>query len=404
MACPEGPPPQGPIPPPGMCGTSSFEVALAQIIAQCGPPPPEATSPTTPRPAEKAVRPLSSGHEAAVPPQPSKKAKAFHPAPPVTSAALKKRAPASAVAAPLHCDKSKATGTALPPAVPPANPLPFLSLRRRWRRRGKHTAHGPTRRGIKLTPPTGSPIRAASFTAELIREINTHLKDDVKSDVVLESAFDLGGGIFLAANTVRSPSDVACALKHVRRLLPVSGLIPIKADPTTSTSFLKVVDIPLVAAAPREWQLAQRAAFNKALTLSPVGSQLSRFIKHAPRFMRTSPHANTCVVWVDITDTVSGTTARTLISKYVAVSDANCQIRGAAPQPGSALCTRCLKWGHHSSVCRSKDIRCPHCGGPHSAASHDQQATAVNQDPTACRCINCSAAKKSKTAHSATDT
>jgi hypothetical protein len=57
-----------------MCGTSSFEVALAQIIAQTGPPPSEATPTATPRPAEKAVRPLSSGHEAAVPPQPSKKA------------------------------------------------------------------------------------------------------------------------------------------------------------------------------------------------------------------------------------------------------------------------------------------------------------------------------------------
>jgi hypothetical protein len=34
--------------PPGMCGTSSFEVALAQIIAQTGPPPPEATPTTTP--------------------------------------------------------------------------------------------------------------------------------------------------------------------------------------------------------------------------------------------------------------------------------------------------------------------------------------------------------------------
>jgi hypothetical protein len=43
------------------------------------------------------------------------------------------------------------------------------------------------------------------------------------------------------------PSDVACALKHVRRLLPVSSLIPIKADPATSTSYLKVVNVPLLA-------------------------------------------------------------------------------------------------------------------------------------------------------------
>jgi hypothetical protein len=66
------------------------------------------------------------------------------------------------------------------------------------------------------------------------------------SDIILESAFDTGTGIFIAASAVPSPSDVACVLKHVRRLLPVSGLVPIKADPATSTSYLKVVDVPVL--------------------------------------------------------------------------------------------------------------------------------------------------------------
>jgi hypothetical protein len=241
------------------------------------------------------------------------------------STASRKRAPASAVAAPPRRDKFKATDTAPKPAAPPANFLPSSSSRCRRRRKGKHTAHGPSRRGIKLTPPAGSSIRAASFTPEILREINSHLKNDVGSDVVLESSFDLGTGIFLAASTVPSPSDVACALKHVRRLLPMSGLIPIKADPASSTSYLKVVDVPLVAAAPREWQLMQRSAFYKAIALSPVGSQLNSFIKHAPRFMRTSPHADTCVAWVDIADTVSGANAKTLISRLLNVDS---RVRG----------------------------------------------------------------------------
>jgi hypothetical protein len=171
-----------------------------------------------------------------------------------------------------------------------------------------------------------------------------------------------------------------------------------------TTSYFKVVDVPVVAAAPHEWQLTQRAAFNKALALSPIGSQLSRFTKHAPCFMWTSPCTDTCVMWVNITDTVSGATARTLISKYIAFGDVNCQIRGAAPRPSSTLCTRCLKWGHHSSVCHSKGIWCPHCGRPHSVASHNSHVVATNQDPAARRCINCSAAKKSKTDHSAMGT
>jgi hypothetical protein len=148
----------------------------------------------------------------------------------------------------------------------------------------------------------------------------------------------------------------------------------------------------------------QRSAFYKAIALSPVGSQLNSFIKHAPRFMRTSPSADTCVTWVDISDTVSGANAKTLISKYIAFGQRNCQIRGAAPRPGSALCTWCMKWGHHSSVCRAKGIRCPHCGGPHSAASHDSLATAKGLDPATRHRINCTAAKRKKNTHSATDT
>jgi hypothetical protein len=374
----------------GPGGITSFEVALAQIIAFASLPPPEtaAAAPPPLPPAQSAMRPRPDDVETAVTPQKAKRVK-FQPAPPINPAALKRRAPAPAIAVPPRRDATKAADAALKPAAPAA-PSPSFS--------------SSSRRGIKLTPPAGSSICAKSITPDLIREINTHLGKDIDSNVILEAAFDIGTGIFLAASAVPSPPDVACVLKHVCRLLPVTGLIPIKAKPATSTSYLKVVDVPLVAAAPREWQLTQHGAFNKALALSPVGSQLSRYIKHAPRFMRTSPHADTCVAWVDISDTVSGATAKTLVSKYVAFGDVNCQIRGAAPRPGSALCTWCLKWGHHSSVCRSKGIRCPHCGGPHSAASHNTHAKAVKQDPAARHCVNCSAAKKSKTDHSATDT
>jgi hypothetical protein len=265
----------------GLGGISSFEVALAQVIAFTGPPPPEAVATAPPPPAQSATRPRPADVETAVTPQKAKRVK-FQPAPPINPAASKKHAPAPAVAAPPRCDTTKAADAALKPVAPAAPPLSSLSARRRWRRKGKHTAHGPSHRGIKLTPPAGSSICAKSITPDLIREINTHLGKDIDSNVILEAAFDIGTGIFLAASAIPSPPDVACVLKHVRRLLPVTGLIPIKAEPATSTSYLKVVDVPLVAAAPREWQLAQRAAFNKVLALSPVGSQLSRYIKHAP--------------------------------------------------------------------------------------------------------------------------
>jgi hypothetical protein len=392
--------------PPGMCGTSSFEFALSQVIAQTGPLPPtpgqpDHNMPTTP----KAARPRPLEVETAVTPQQPKRAKVLHPAPPPIPAAQKKRAPASAVAAPPPSKSSSRTAAASVPLAPSAPaPAPSLSTRARRRRKGRHTDHGMSRCGVKLVPPAGSSIRAVDVTPDMLRDINKHLLEDVSSDIVLEYPMDIKTGIFIAASRVPTSSEVACALKHIRRLITIPGVIPIKSEAVTSTSFLKVIDVPHIPAEPRVWLTTQRSAFVSALRSSPVGASLDKFIKHAPRFMRTSPHADTCVAWIDISDSVSGSNARNFIGKQVVIGGRNCQIRGAAPRPGSAQCTRCARWGHHSTVCRSKGIRCPLCGGPHSAASHENASVVEKRDPAARQCINCLAAKKGKTAHSATDT
>jgi hypothetical protein len=68
----------------------------------------------------------------------------------------------------------------------------------------------------------------------------------------------------------------------------------------------------------------------------PVGALLNKYIKHAPRFMRISPHADTCVAWIDISASVSGSNARNFIGKQVIIGGCNCQIWGTALRPGSA--------------------------------------------------------------------
>jgi hypothetical protein len=325
--------------PAGMCGLVSFEVGLAQVIAQCGPPPPE--GPTTPTPTTtKAARPCPLEVETAVTPQKPKQAKALHPAPPPIPAASKKRAPAPAVAAP----QGKTQSILAPPPKPVA-PAPSLSLSTRaWRRcRGRHTDHGLSCCGVQLTPPAGSSIRAVDITPAMLRDINNHLRDDVSSDIVLEHSMDVKAGIFIAASCVPTSSEVACVLKHVRRLVTISSVVQIQATPVTSTSFLKIIDVPHIPAKPKVWQMTQRTAFQTALRLSPVGASLDKFIKHALRFMRTSPHADTCVAWIDISDSVLGSNARNFIGKQVVIGNRNCQIRGAAPRPGSAQCTRCIR-------------------------------------------------------------
>ncbi|EKM73323.1 hypothetical protein AGABI1DRAFT_48856 [Agaricus bisporus var. burnettii JB137-S8] len=117
--------------------------------------------------------------------------------------------------------------------------------------------------------------------------------------------------------------------------------------------------------------------------------------------MRTSPHSDSCIAWVDISDTVSGTSAKKFIGKFISVARKNCKILGARPHSGSVLCTRCYRWGHHSSQCRRLGVRCPLCGGPHREDSHSLM---VPDDKVAHRhCVNCTASKRKERSHSATD-
>ncbi|XP_006454875.1 hypothetical protein AGABI2DRAFT_61248 [Agaricus bisporus var. bisporus H97] len=114
--------------------------------------------------------------------------------------------------------------------------------------------------------------------------------------------------------------------------------------------------------------------------------------------MRASPHSDSCWAWVDIHDTVSGSNARTYISKFVSIGGTNCQIKGARPHSGSVHCARCQRWGHHSDQCRAKCACCSLCSGPHTEANHFKRVD-VRQ------CANCTAAKRpaDKRSHSATD-
>ncbi|EKM74434.1 hypothetical protein AGABI1DRAFT_133267 [Agaricus bisporus var. burnettii JB137-S8] len=225
--------------------------------------------------------------------------------------------------------------------APPPSSAPSVSFRApsapRKRHQGKHTAHGASRRAIILTPPADSPVTAASFTPEVINNLNRLLKSDVKSDIILTHALVEGNGICIAASRVPSPAEIAFVLKHVRRIFP-SPNIPIGHSPITSTSYLKIVDIPHVPASSKEWALKQHEAFTSALNKSPVGASLAKLIKHKPRFMRASPHSDSCWAWVDIHDTVAGSNARLYISKFVSIGGTNCQIKGTRPHSGSVHC------------------------------------------------------------------
>jgi hypothetical protein len=319
----------------------------------------------------------------------SKKAVRFAKQPPPHMPA-RKSAPAKVVEAPPTVPKA--------PAFPPTS-----SAHRRAQRRGKHTVHGASRHRIRLSPPTGSPVTAASFTPEIIADLNRLIAKDLQGDLCLTSAHAAQYAILLETTRVPSIPETAFVLKHVRRLFPTPpGESNIAEAPASSTTYLKVLDVPRIDGPPRDWVRLTRAAFQAALTSSPAGIALAKGIKHIPRIMRNSSHSDSCTAWVDIHDSVSGAAAKQLLGQFIPIGGVNCHIAGAKPHSGSVLCTRCMRWGHHFKVCRAKAARCSLCGGPHSETNHAScvAPTLVEQRS----CVNCTSARKEKHNHSAKDT
>jgi hypothetical protein len=308
---------------------------------------------------------------------------------------------------PVPKESASAKAVVAPPSLPKRpNPkaAPPVSIAQRSppRRKGKHTTHGPSRRGINLTLPTGSPIAAASFTPKIISDLNCLIAKDLQGDLCLTAVHAAQHSIFIESMRVPSQAETAFVLKHIRRFFPTPvGQVNIAEATPTSTSYLKVIDVPRSNGPSKEWASITHESFKKALQESPAGIVLAKSIKHEPRIMRTSPHADSCIAWVDIHDSVTGASARKLIGQFIPIGGVNCRIIGAKPHSGSILCTRCMRWGHHFSKCRAKSTRCSLCGGPHSEVNHNSMVDTKHVNLY--QCVNCTAAKREKHSHSAMD-
>jgi hypothetical protein len=304
----------------------------------------------------------------------------------------------------------KEAASAAPPALtkrPPPSEAPAVSragpAKRPSRRQGKHTVHGPSRRGITITPPGKMILRASSFDPVLLNKINILLDKDLKvSDLHLTASFDSGPSVFIDTTRVPTSAETAFVLKHVRAHFELpEGAKPITTTPPKSTSYIKIVDIPITDPKSKLWLQPTRDLLEASLRASPVGSSILDILARVPRIMRVSPHSDTCIAWVDIDDSVSGTSAKKFIGKFISVSGVNCRVSGARPHSGSIMCTRCQRWGHHHSKCRREGVRCPLCGGPHLESSHATLVDAAKVDGR--HCVNCSASKRKKRDHSALD-
>jgi hypothetical protein len=219
--------------------------------------------------------------------------------------------------------------------------------------------HGPSRRQVLVTirPAQGTPN-----PEHLLKTIRTQLALH-HSSLVVESAVVSRDGYSVVTSTVASDSDLLqvqgaarmCHLdaKHVDAALP------------TSTSYLKLVDVPFFTVG------------DVCITPDGVMAQIGKsgfaslvVLQTPARVVRDSPKSDTCTVYLNVADSVSGARAKGLVRKTVQFGQYASYFRAARANPGSPLCSCCWRWGHPSSACRAPQLRCPICLGPHHKDHH----------------------------------
>ncbi|EKM73466.1 hypothetical protein AGABI1DRAFT_96266 [Agaricus bisporus var. burnettii JB137-S8] len=127
-------------------------------------------------------------------------------------------------------------------------------------------------------------LGAHKFKVEFINKLNNLLLTDLKvGDLLIEHAAEHGESTFLATTHVPTSAECAFVLKHVRAHFTIEGREdsgPITLSTPTSTSYLKIMDIPITDPKSKDWYTPTKQALSAALLASPVGASLSDVIKH----------------------------------------------------------------------------------------------------------------------------
>ena len=122
-----------------------------------------------------------------------------------------------------------------------------------------------------------------------------------------------------------------------------------------------------------------------------------------PCIIKASPKSNKAVVWVDIWDSQSGSTAKNIINCCFNIGSYIAIIQDTNTNLGIPHCKNCWKWGHSTLSCCSHISRCTKCYRAHTTEHHREKAWCCMENKKADRaatkegelcshvfkCINC---------------
>ena len=134
-----------------------------------------------------------------------------------------------------------------------------------------------------------------------------------------------------------------------------------------SKSYLKIIGIPYYPHDNSQECLSSND-IELVLKQNQIFDNISLTSK--PRIIKMSPKSDIAIVWIDIWDVQSGSSAKMLINRCFSVSKFIATIHGANMNPGVPQCKNCWKWRHATFSCQIQGSKCVKCNGPHKSENH----------------------------------
>ena len=218
-----------------------------------------------------------------------------------------------------------------------------------------------------------------------ITNINKCLRNS-KSDIVADFIQSTNNGIIITTSKPANNLNLATIEKYLKSIQNVNSDSIESPCLPKSKSYMKIIGLP--------YKINQDVIFPDFIEGVLKETYLFKGVMLAskPHIIKASPKSDMAMVWVDIWNSQSSSSAKNIINRCFNIGRFIATIKGTNINPGVPQCKNCWKWGHSTLSCHSHISRCAKCYGAHITKHHREKAWCCMENKKA----NCSATKEGK--------
>ena len=201
------------------------------------------------------------------------------------------------------------------------------------------TTKGPSRKQI-IIPISDNNISFFTKNSTLhVANINRLLRN-AKTEVLADYICSDNLGITIITNKVAQQSDISIIDQYIKNSNDINSLQVEDSCLSKSKSYLKIIGIPFYPHSNSQEKLTS-TDIESILKQNHIFDNISLASK--PRVIKVSPKSDMAIVWIDIWDMQSGSSAKMLINRCFNVGNYIATIRGANMNPSVPQCKNCWK-------------------------------------------------------------